>query len=155
VTARQRLNLDALPQLADAARAVGVPLDGHSVGMIGEEWAARLLGLTLVTASTEGYDALDSAGRKVEVKSTTRSTVYLGSDIATLLAVVQLDRVTLAATVVYFGPTAPLWAIAGPVQKNGLRAVRITKAAALMRANRFIDENFRLVGPSDPGPERD
>jgi hypothetical protein len=147
MTARQRLNLDALPQLAAAARAVGVPLDGHSVGMIGEEWAARLLDLTLVTASTEGYDALDSAGRRVEVKSTTRGTVYLGSDTADLLAIVRLDRDSLAATVVYFGPTAPVWALAGPVQKNGLRAVSIRRAAALeIRGNRFVDGDFRVVG---------
>jgi len=114
--------------------------------MIGEEWAARLLDLTLVTASTEGYDALDSAGRKVEVKSTTRGTVYLGSDTADLLAIVRLDHDTLAATVVYFGPTAPVWALAGPVQKNGLRAVSIRRAAALDRRSRFVDSDFRIVG---------
>jgi hypothetical protein len=129
---RPRLNLEALPALAAAALAVGVPLDGHSVGMIGEEWAARLLDLTLVTASNEGYDALDAEGRTVEIKSTTRGTVYLSSGAAELLAVVHLDRVTLSGTVVYFGPNAPVWALAGPVQKNGLRGVSIRRAASLL-----------------------
>ena len=71
------VNLDALPELVEAAKKVGVPLDGHTIGMIGEAHAARLLNLALVAASTEGYDALTTDGRTVEVKATTRRAVGL------------------------------------------------------------------------------
>ena len=73
----RKINLDAVPELVAAANRVGVPLDGHTIGMIGEAHAARLLDLTLVRASTEGHDALTQDGRTVEVKATTRSAVAL------------------------------------------------------------------------------
>lgn len=123
------VNLDALPELVEAAKKVGVPLDGHTIGMIGEAHAARLLNLTLVAASTEGHDALTSDGRTVEVKATTRRAVGLQTHgrKPDLLAVLQLDPDTLAATVVYYGPAAPVWRIAGKPQKNGQRRVSLSK----------------------------
>ena len=124
------LNLDRIPELVAAAKAVGVPLDGHTLGMIGEAHAARLLHLDLRRASTEGFDALDQDGRTVEIKCTTRRTVYLRPTVPDLLAVLRLDPDTLSPTVVYFGPAAPAWALAGPPQKNGTRALSL---ATLLR----------------------
>ena len=128
---RPLLNLDALPALVAAARAVGVPLDGHTLGMIGEAHAARLLGLTLLTHSTAGHDALDDDGRTVEIKATTGRTVYLRPHVPDLVAVLRLDLDTLAGSVIYFGPAAPVWALAGPLQKNGTHAVSVARIATL------------------------
>jgi hypothetical protein len=124
---RPALNLDALSELAAAARKVGVPLDGHTVGMIGEAHAARIYGLTLMRASTAGFDAMTADGRTVEIKATTRSSVALrgGSRPPDLLVVVQLDHDTLQPAVRYFGPAAPVWEVAGRQQANGQRSVSI------------------------------
>ena len=93
----RKINLDAVPELVAAANRVGVPLDGHTIGMIGVAHAARLLDLTLVRASTQGHDALTQDGRTVEVKATTRSTVALQTigRKPELLAVLRLDPDTL------------------------------------------------------------
>ena len=125
----RRINLDAVPELVAAAKKVGVPLDGHTIGMIGEAYAARLLDLTLVAPSTEGHDAVTRDGRTVEVKATTRYEVALqavGSK-PDLLAVLSLDPDSLDPSVVYFGPAEPVWEIAGKPQKNGQRRVSLSR----------------------------
>lgn len=128
-TVSRQINLAALPELVAAATKVGVPLDGHTIGMIGEAHAARLFDLTLVTASNEGYDALTHDGRTVEVKATTRTSVALRAEgrKPDLLAVLFLDPQSLAPTVVYYGSAEPVWAIAGKPQKNGQRSVSLSK----------------------------
>ncbi len=123
------LDLSAIPDLVEAARRVGVPLDGHTIGMIGEAYAAELLNLTLMKASNEGFDALTTDGRTVEVKATTGRAVSLQAHgrRPELLVVLQLNRATLEPTVAYFGPAAPVWEIAGRAQKNGQRRVSIAR----------------------------
>jgi hypothetical protein len=125
----REIDLNAVPDLVEAARRVGVPLDGHTIGMIGEAHAAVLLNLTLMPASNEGFDAVTSDGQTVEVKATTRRSVALQSEgrKPDLLAVLRLDRDTLEPTVVYYGPAAPVWEIAGPPQKNGQRHVSLSR----------------------------
>lgn len=125
----RKVNLEALPELVAAARKVGVPLDGHTIGMIGEAHAAQLLDLTLVAASTEGHDALTKDGQTVEIKATTRRSVALQASgrKPDLLAVLSLDPETLQPTLEYFGPAAPIWRIAGKPQKNGQRRVSLSK----------------------------
>lgn len=44
--------------------------DGHMVGSIGECLVADAYNLKLMTASNEGYDAVDPSGKKVEIKAT-------------------------------------------------------------------------------------
>ena len=123
------INLDAVPELVEAARKVGVPLDGHTIGMIGEAHAAKILDLTLMPASNEGFDAVTKDGNTVEIKSTTGRGVAIQAQgrKPDLLAVLRLDRDTFEPTVVYFGPAEPVWAIAGPAQKNGQRHVSLSK----------------------------
>ena len=38
-------------------------------GEVGEYWAAKLLNLTLADARTPGYDALDSTGKRIQIKA--------------------------------------------------------------------------------------
>lgn len=51
--------------------------DGHLVGSIGEAVAAHAFGLELADASNDGFDAIASDGRRVEVKATQRQGVAL------------------------------------------------------------------------------
>lgn len=133
------------PELADLVRTVfhscaeltrltGRPIspDGHLVGGIGEIVAADLLDLDLAPPSTRGYDAVDRLGRKVEIKCTTRGSIALsaaGTE-AERLVVVTLDGDGVAR-VVYDGETAAVWDSAGPAQRNGQRAISLTRLAGL------------------------
>jgi hypothetical protein len=129
VSERRTLNLDALPELVTAARNVGVPLDGHTIGMIGEAHAAALLDLTLMRNSNAGYDATDADGRTVEIKATTRRSFGLRvSDLLPALVVLlTLDGDTLQPTIVYYGPAEPVWAAAGKPQRNGQRQISVRR----------------------------
>ena len=145
---RPKLNLDALPALVEAARKVGVPLDGHTLGMIGEAHAAQLFGLELKPNSTQGHDAVTSNGLTVEIKATTRSAVGLrtGEHQPDLLAVIWLNPADLQPTVVYYGPAKPAWAAAGSMQKNGQQVVSLQ---ALKRLSDRLRERRGPVTGSD------
>ena len=82
--------------------------DGHLVGSLGEIHAKNVLGLTLERASNAGYDAVDDQGRKVEIKTTTRSSISLSASgtKAERLIVVKLDASTGAAEIIYDGGAA-------------------------------------------------
>lgn len=115
--------------------------DGHLVGGIGEVFAAETLGLRLETSSNEGFDARDVDGRTVEIKTTTRSSIRVTGDvpIADRLIVITLDD-SGHPTIVYDGPTEPVWAIAGKRQKNNQRAVSVNRS-------RLSPEPQELPGP--------
>lgn len=144
VSVRPALNLDAVPELVAAARKVGVPLDGHTLGMIGESHAAQLLGLRLMPNSPQCYDAVDADGCTVEIKATTRDAIGLrtGEHKPDLLAVIRLDPATLRPTVIYYGPAEPAWARAGPMQKNGQQVISLR---ALTRLSERLRDRRELV----------
>ena len=114
---------------AELSRRSGrsVSPDGHLVGSLGEIHAARALGLSLESASNAGFDAVDALGRKVEIKTTTRSSISLSASgtLAERLIVVQLDSETGAARIIYDGDAAVAWKIAGKPGKNGQRRLTI------------------------------
>jgi len=93
--------------------------DGHLVGSLGEVYAAEKLHLQLQTASNAGYDALDTHGRRVEIKTTTRASISLSThgNTAERLIVIHLDPDT--GTIMYDLEPAPAWELAGAPQKNG------------------------------------
>jgi Family of unknown function (DUF6998) len=72
---RKSFNLSSLDGTIDAAKAVAKryrELTGKPLGItgeIGEVQAATLLGLELAGARQAGYDAVDSQGRRVQIKS--------------------------------------------------------------------------------------
>jgi len=105
--------------------------DGHLVGSLGELHAANTLGLRLETASNAGFDAVDDQGRKVEIKTTTRSSISLSASgtQAERLVVVKLDSVTGVAKIVYDGDAGVAWDRAGKPGKNGQRILSISKLA--------------------------
>ena len=114
--------------------ATGRPFspEGHLVGSLGEVIAADLLDLELMPPSNEGFDAVDTEARRVEIKATTRTSVGLSASgtEAERLVVLQLDP-DGGATVAYDGSAARAWEIAGKPQKNGQRRVSVSKLVAL------------------------
>jgi hypothetical protein len=103
--------------------------DGHLVGSIGEVVAAEALGLTLHPASHPAHDAFDEKGN-VQIKMTAGKSVSL---YATCERLVVLRVVSpTEAKIVYDGPGEPVWSMAGKMQKNGQRTVRLAKLQALM-----------------------
>ena len=106
--------------------------DGHLVGSLGEVYAASALNLELATPSTDGYDAVDYRGRKVEIKTTTRSSISLSTSgtNSERLIVVVLDADGTPA-VFYDGPSRPVWDAAGKPQKNGQKSISLSRLAHL------------------------
>lgn len=106
--------------------------DGHLVGSIGEVLAASHYGLTLLSASTEGHDAMAEDGRLVQVKATQRSSIGLRSEPEHLLVLRILPDGN--SEEVYNGPGKLAWASAGKMQKNGQRPVSASRLTELMRS---------------------
>ena len=75
----------------------------------------------------KGFDAVDSAGIKVEIKATTRSSIALSASgtEAKRLVVVKFNELGEGA-VGYDGASGPVWDAAGPPQKNGARPISLS-----------------------------
>jgi len=120
---------------AELSRRSGrsVSPDGHLVGSLGEIYAAQEFGLRLETASNAGFDAVDSQGQRVEIKTTTRTSIALSASgmLAERLVVVQLNTETGAAQIIYDGDATVAWDRAGKPGKNGQRRVSLSRLLAL------------------------
>ena len=105
--------------------------DGHLVGSLGEIHAASILNLTLETQSNAGFDATDADGTRIEIKTTTRSSISLSAEgtLAERLVVVRLNPENGEAAIVFDGPANTAWQLAGAAQKNGQRRLSLTKLA--------------------------
>ena len=103
--------------------------DGHLVGSIGEVIAAEAFGLTLYPASYPGHDAHDGKGGDVQIKMTAGKSIamYAESIRLVVLKVISPEE----AEIVYDGPGAPAWAVAGKIGKNGQRVVRLSRLRTL------------------------
>ena len=68
--------------------------DGHLVGSIGEAVAMNIYGLKLEQSSKEGWDALSTDGRTVQIKTTSTRSIALkkAAQYAQSLLVLKLDR---------------------------------------------------------------
>ena len=123
-----------------AARDLGVSLDGHTIGRLGEVFAAEQFGLALVPNSTKGHDALAPDGRKVEIKTTTRA-AFAYRHAADRTIALHLSE-TGEFTVVYNGPGAPVWAAAGKMGSNGQRVIGLS---TLRRLDQGVAAEDRLL----------
>ncbi len=103
--------------------------DGHLVGSIGEAFAAEHYGMTLLPAGAAIHDAEDSEGRRYQIKATGGKSIGLRA-CPDYLLVLKLHRDGIL-TEVYNGPGQPAWDASGAMQKNGQRAVGLTKLRAL------------------------
>ena len=104
--------------------------DGHLVGSIGEVLAARRYGLRLLPQSTEGHDAEAAGGRLVQIKATQRRSIGLRSSPDHLI-VLRLHP-DGGVTEIFNGPGGPVWEQSGRMQKNGQRAIGLSKLEAIM-----------------------
>jgi len=103
--------------------------NGHLVGSLDEIHAARALNLKFEMASKAGFDATDEEGLRVEIKTTTRSSISLSASgtQARRLVVVKLDADTGSAQIVYDGDAQLAWDLAGKPGKNGQRRLSIAR----------------------------
>ena len=103
--------------------------DGHLVGSIGEAYAAENYRMTLLPASTETHDAIDSQGRLYQIKATGGRNIGIRSE-PNYLLVLQLNR-DGSLHEIYNGAGRPAWESAGAMQKNGQRSLSISKLRRL------------------------
>tara|TARA_R110000850_G_scaffold81418_4_gene174942 strand:+ start:584 stop:1063 length:480 start_codon:yes stop_codon:yes gene_type:complete len=103
--------------------------DGHLVGSVGEVVAAYMFDLKLNAASTLAHDAKTPDGKCVEIKLTQGKSVAIRHEPEHLLVLSRPKGANI--TVVYNGPGALAWKEAGKFQKNGQRAIGLSKLAAL------------------------
>jgi hypothetical protein len=111
--------------------------DGHLVGSIGEVLAAHRYELELLPCSTQGHDARTVDGRLVQIKATQASSVAMRSCCEHLLALHLLPDGSTEE--VYNGPGLLAWNAAGAMQKNGQRAISLSRLRRLMNDVRNID----------------
>jgi hypothetical protein len=114
--------------------------DGHMVGSIGEAIAAHYYGLTLLTASTKGHDAVKN-GRKIEIKATQKSVVSFRSEPDYVLVLkIHSDG---SFTEIYNGTGRRIWEqFAGKkTPSNGQFQITINK---LLKLNDIATQSERI-----------
>lgn len=99
------------------------------VGSLGEVIAAHHYDLVLEKPSVEGYDAVDALGRKVQIKATQGDSVALRSEPEWLIVIKLLEDGTHEE--IYNGPGKIVWDNCVKMQKNGQRAIRLSKIKKL------------------------
>lgn len=105
-------------------------LDGHLVGSIGEVLVSYFYDLELLPSSTEKHDAKAKDGSLVQIKATQGNSVGLRSEPDNLIVIKILkDRSFIE---VFNGPGHLAWQNAGNMQKNGQRAISVSKLKKLM-----------------------
>ncbi|WP_299344925.1 hypothetical protein [uncultured Maritalea sp.] len=113
--------------------------DGHLVGSIGEVLAAYAFDLVLEPASTKGFDAIATDGRKVEIKMTQAKSVAFRHQPEH--AIVLLRRANETTQTLYNGPGDLVWENCGRQGSNGQRAISVAK---LMKLNGVVHEQSKL-----------
>jgi len=115
--------------------------DGHMVGSIGECLVAEAYGLTLMTASNQGFDAVDGQNRQIEIKATQGRTVAFRSE-PEFVIVIQIHTDGTYSEI-YNGPGSKVWELfenrARP--SNGQFQVSVNKLKAL---NALVDSKDRI-----------
>jgi hypothetical protein len=104
--------------------------DGHLVGSIGEVLAEHHFGLRLFPGSTETHDAKSPCGKNVQIKATQGRSVGIRSEPEHLIVLKILSSGEF--NTVYNGPGKLAWDNAGKMQKNGQRALAVSKLEGLM-----------------------
>ncbi|MDD2861704.1 MAG: hypothetical protein PHI71_11645 [Acidiphilium sp.] len=120
---------EAVAQLERAYPGRKFTPDGHLVGSIGEVVAAEVLRLKLCGMSEPGHDAVDSEGRKVQIKMTAGRSIAMYADCDRLVVLRVLPP--QEAEIVYDGAGSLAWNAAGAMAKNGQRTIRLSKLKAI------------------------
>jgi hypothetical protein len=86
--------------------------------------AAKQFGLTLLADSHPGHDARDADNRLVQIKLTASKHISMYANCDRLI--VMWIECPQYARLVYDGDGAPIWAMAGKLQKNGQKRVSLS-----------------------------
>jgi hypothetical protein len=125
--------------------------DGHMVGSIGECLVADAFGLDLMPPSNEGFDAKDSAGRRIEIKATQSSRVAFRScpDYAIIIRVNKDGTFEIC----YNGPGQVIWdTFAGKKRpSNGQYSVALSRVRELSTT---VPDDQRIAAVANPTPAR-
>lgn len=131
--------VDELELLFGAEKRKFTP-DGHLVGSIGEACAAFMYDLELLPPSFEAHDARTKDGRLVQVKFTAGKSGYsIYGKPDNLIALRLVERRNLVE--IFNGPGAIAWECVGGEQKNGQRALSMSRLA---EANCRVPEANRI-----------
>lgn len=103
--------------------------DGHMVGSLGEVIVAHYYNLILEKPSVKGYDAVDTMGRKVQIKATQGNSVALRSEPEWLIIIKILK--TGDYEEIYNGAGKIVWDNCGKMQSNGQRAINLNRIKKL------------------------
>ncbi len=119
--------------------------DGHLVGSIGEVLAAHHYDLELLPSSSKVHDAVSKDERKikVQIKATQRKSVALRSKPEHLLVLFILKDGTTKE--MYNGPGELVWENTGKMQKNGQRAITLSRLSKLFELVPESDKLKRVV----------
>jgi len=113
--------------------------DGHLVGSIGEVLAAYHYGLELLDNSARTHDAKTTDNQFVQIKITQGEQIAIRSE-PDYLIVLKLDKEGHAVEI-YNGPGAMPWKMAGKMQSNGQRSIRLSR---LRQMNDEVDDTDRI-----------
>ncbi len=108
--------------------------DGHLVGSLGECLVADAYGLELMPPSNKGYDAVDTLGRKIEIKATQGQRVAFRSEPEHCIVIqIQKDG---SFEEKYNGPGSLFWnEIANkPIPSNGQFQISLAKLSQLQNS---------------------
>jgi hypothetical protein len=122
--------------------------DGHMVGSIGECLVADAFGLTLMSASNEGFDAKDVAGKCVEIKATQSSSVAFRScPPHTIIVLINKDATFETC---YNGPGDIIWEDIKdrPRQRNGQYSITLNRVREL---DSTVRDDQRVVAVAHQG----
>ena len=104
--------------------------DGHLVGSLGEVIAAHDYNLVLLESSTKTHDARKGS-KQIQIKATQGKSVAMYGEPEHLLVLRLLKDGTTEE--IYNGPGKPAWNNAGKLQKNGQRAISLSRLRSLMK----------------------
>ena len=104
--------------------------DGHMIGSIGEVLVASKYHLELLDNSVKTHDAVTKDGKMVQIKATQTNRISISSE-PDYLIVIQIDTAG-SWMEIYNGPGKEPWEYAGKMQKNGQRAISLSKLKRLM-----------------------
>lgn len=107
--------------------------DGIMVGSIGEVLATELYDLKLLPTNTPNYDATDSAGRKVQIRTNQGDATPLDKECEYLLALKLHQDGTIEE--IYNGPGVLPWALREHIRPDpqGFYHIRHNKLRRLMQ----------------------
>ena len=118
--------------------------DGHMVGSLGECLVADAYGLDLMPPSNEGYDAVTSAGKQVEIKATqAKSVAFRSCPEHTIIIRIHKDGNFEEC---YNGPGELIWSRFEdrPRPSNGQYQISITQVKKLNEAVAETDRVPRI-----------